>query len=138
MLRIMGIRQLILFFVLLACASVSAGELDYDSARKGVEKECAATNTIPQSEQMFVGRCVPPRYAAIIRYHNGITIREILDQSPLKGRVVQVEVMRTEPTRTRHYTTRHYIRVGPSDKPDYELKSQDVIWLHDEGPIVNS
>jgi hypothetical protein len=130
-------RILIATCVLLAWTSASAGEPNYDSGRKWVEGQCIS-NTIPQDERIFVFRWVAPRYAGIIRFHEGIGLREIIDQTPLKGKVLQVVVMRTEPLKSGHYTTRHSIsRVGPSERPAYKLKRQDVIWLLDEGPLIS-
>ena len=100
----------VLFMV--TCLSCRASRVDYDSARTWVEKQCA-TNTIPEVERMFVFRWVPPKYAAIIRFHQGITLREVIDQTPMKGKTVFVEVMRTQPLKSGHYTTRQGTKVGP-------------------------
>ncbi len=133
----MSMRCIVALVFLLTCLFCSASKVDYDSARKWVEKQCA-TNTIPENERMFVFRWVSPRYAAIVRFHEGITLREIIDQTPRKGKMVYAVVMRTEPLKAGHYTTRRGVKVGPKDKPRFELKRQDVIWLLDDEVIVET
>jgi hypothetical protein len=130
-------RVLFAACVLLGWASASAGGPNYNSGRKWVEDRCAA-NTIPQDERIFVFRWVAAKYAGIMRFHEGISLREIVDQTPLKGKVLQIIVMRTEPLRSGQYTTRHCIsRVGPFERPDYKLKRQDLIWLLDQDQVIN-
>jgi hypothetical protein len=36
------------------------------------------------------------------------------------------------------FTRPAYIKVEPSDKPTYELKPLDVIWLYDDRPLVGT
>ena len=66
-----------------------------------------------------------------------MNLRELIDQSPLKGKIVRVCVMRPDRLKTGPFTRRTYIKVGRSERPDYEVKSRDVIWLYDDdGPII--
>jgi len=125
-------RALIALSVLLFCTSVQAlGRPDYFSLRKWIERECA-TNTTPQDERLFVGHIESPRFANVLHFRPGITLREIIDQTPLKGKVVFVQVLRLDYLKTGPFTRYAYIRVGSSENPNYEVKSQDVIWLRDE------
>jgi hypothetical protein len=121
---------------LLACTSVHAARLDYFSGRKWVEQQCR-TNTTPQDDRIFIGRMDSPRYASIVRFKKGITLRELIDQTPFKGKEVLVCVMRPDRLKTGPFTRHAYIKIGPSDGPDYEVKGLDVIWLHDDGPIID-
>jgi len=130
-------RALIAVSILLACMSVQAAHLDYFSCRKWVEQECV-TNTIPQDERLFVGRMTSPRFARIVHFRPGISLHEIIDQTPLKGKVVLVCVMRPDQTKASKFTRHTYIKVGPSDTPDFVVKSLDVIWLYDDGPIIET
>jgi len=77
-------------------------------------------------------------YADIVQFREGITIRDIIDRSPLKGKTVQVCVMWPHTiAKTGSSFTRHeWITVKPSDAPAYRLKKLDVIWLNDEGLII--
>jgi hypothetical protein len=127
--------RLLTISVLLICTAAHAAHLEYFGCRKWVEKNCA-TNTTPQDERLFIGRMVPPKCASILHFHEGITLREIIDGSPLKGKTVLVCVMRPDSTKMRPFTRHAYIKVEPSGKPNYELKPLDVIWLYDDGPIV--
>jgi hypothetical protein len=121
--------------ILLACTAVHAAHLEYFGCRKWVEQQCV-TNTTPQNERLFVGRMVSPKCANILCFHEGITLREIIDGSPLKRRTVLVCVMRPDSTKMGPFTRYAYIKVEPSDKPNYELKPLDVVWLYDDGPII--
>ena len=102
--------------------------------RKWVEERCT-TNTTPQEDRVFVGRFEHPTYAHILRFHEGMTLREIIDQSPLKGKVVLVLVLRST---DRPFSYHVYLTILPSDAPKYALKRLDVIWLYDDGPIVTT
>jgi hypothetical protein len=131
-------RALIAISVLLVCTAVQAAGLKYFGCRKWIEQQCA-TNTTPQDERLFVGRILPPTWASIVRFHRGVTLREIIDGTPLRGKTVLVRVMRPDDsTKMGLFTRPTYIKVEPSDKPNYELKPLDVIWLCDDGPIIET
>jgi hypothetical protein len=131
-------RILVAVLALVTWASAQGSERDYFSSRKWIEQQCATNTTLPE-QRLFVGRMHSPTYAAIVQFRKGITIREIIDTTPLKGKVVQVcvmwphKILKSGSSFTRH----RYITVRPSDAPDYEVKSLDVIWLYDEGIIVH-
>jgi hypothetical protein len=130
-------RALIAVSAFLVCILVQALDWNYFAARKWVEEQCG-TNAPPQPERLFVGRFASPKYAAIIPFHRGMTLREIIDQTPLKGKVVFVCAMWPDYLKTGPFTRHAYIRVRPSENPDYEVKSLDVIWLYDDGPLVDT
>src|SRR5690242_19176035 len=96
-------RILVAISFLLVCTSVQASHLEYFGCRKWIEQQCA-TNTTPQDERLFVGRMVSPRCASIVRFHRGITLREIIDGSPLRGKTVLVCVMRPDSTKMGPFT----------------------------------
>jgi hypothetical protein len=128
----MYIRILIIALLLLFWASADATSPEYSSSRKWVEQRCA-TNATPQAERVFVGRIWEPQYAGIFHFQKGMTLRDVIDQAPFKGKTVQVLVLRPGAP-FKH----HYITVGPSDKPKSEVKPLDMIWLYDPGPIVET
>src|ERR1035437_3581037 len=128
----MKMRTIVVAFILLVCASAQAARPEYSSSRKWVEQH-SATNAIPQDERVFVGRIWTPQYAGILRFHKGMTLRDVIDETPFKGKPVQVLVLRAG---TRF--SEHYITVGPSEKQNYEIKPLDMIWLYDPGPIINT
>ncbi len=124
-------KTLLAICVLLVCTAVQASRLNYVGGREWIEQRCA-TNTTPQDERLFVGRFDPPKWASILLFRKGITLREIIDGTPLRGRTVVVRVMRRDDS---PFTRPAYIKVEPSDKPTYELKPLDVIWLYDDYPF---
>ena len=128
-------RVLVAISILLVYTAVQAAHVDYFGCRKWIEQQCAA-DTTPQDERLFVGRMVSPRYAGIIRFHKGITLREIIDGTPLKGKTVLICVMWPDSTKMGPFTRHAYIKVEPSDKPNYELKPLDVILLKDDGQLI--
>src|SRR4051794_36632609 len=108
----MNMRPLAIVFLLLACVPAYAIRPEYLSSRASVERQCP-TNTTPQQERIFLVSCGKSKKVAdILRFHKGITLREIIDQTPLKGKVVHVMILRAE-ARTSH----DFIRVGRSEKP---------------------
>jgi hypothetical protein len=115
-------RALLALFILTLCTSLYAMSPQYYSDRKLVEELCS-TNTIPKGERIFLCRAGPQKYAAIIRYHQGITIREIIDQTPFKNTTVVVCVVRPK-------TDPSIISVKPSDSPKFEIEALDMIWLY--------
>jgi hypothetical protein len=123
-------RALVILFLLTVCTSLYAMSPEYSSSRKWVEQLCT-TNQTPTDERLFLGRVVPQKYAAIIRYHRGITLREIIDQTPFKGATVHVCVLRPHVD-----ATTNIILVKPTDQPKFEIKPLDMIWLYDDGPVI--
>jgi hypothetical protein len=113
--------------------------------RDWVEAHCV-TNTVPEADQIFIGHGMPneitrtPAYANIIRYHKGVSLREIIDQTPFKDAEVLVIVMRPGPTPK--YDPQHpeaggfSVHLKPSDKPKSEIKPLDMIWIIDGTFII--
>lgn len=117
---------------LLFCMSVQGGEkFDYPEAREWVEKRCA-TNAIPKAERLFVGyandSAKPHEFAGIVRFHQGITLREIVDQTPFRKSAVTIQVMHERP---RDGEPR-FVKVKPSENPDFEVRRLDVLWILEE------
>ena len=106
--------------------------MEYFSSRKWVEERCT-TNTVAQDERVFVGRIWSPQFAVILHFHKGMTLREVIDQIPFKGKEVQVLVLRAETRFSDNFMT-----IRPREKPKYEIKPLDMIWLYDPGPIVST
>jgi hypothetical protein len=125
-------RALITACVLLVCASVRAVQPEYFSSCRWVEQQCG-TNMTPKDECVYVGRIEPHKYAAIIHFHTGMTLREIIDQTPFKGTAVTVHVLRAK-----RPISMYYFRVGASEQPDYQIKNQDMIWLYEDGPVIQT
>jgi hypothetical protein len=125
------VRIVLLFFLLLLCEPVYAAHLTYPACRKAVEEQCP-TNTTPQDERIFV-RVMPTREAIIVRFHKGITLREIIDQTSFKGKTAWVTVLRAD-----HPALDYRTRVGRKEKPKDEVKPLDLIVINDTKDIINT
>ena len=86
-----------------------------------------------QMSCIYVGRLEPQKYAAIIHFHPGMTLREIIDRTPFKGTAVLVHVLRAEDPRSMYY-----FLVGASEQSDYKIKNQDMIWLLEDAPVIQT
>jgi hypothetical protein len=100
--------------------------------RDWVEKSCA-TNTVPKDERVFIGHGSASDYATILRYHKGISLREIIDGTPYKGTIVTILVMRPDGTNPK--SGGFFREVKPSETPDFEVKPLDLIWIYERVPI---
>jgi hypothetical protein len=125
------LRIVLLFPLLVLCEPVYAARLTYSACRKAVEEQCA-TNTTPQDERIFV-RVMATREAIIVRFHKGITLREIIDQSSFKGKTAWVSVLRAD-----HPILESRTRVGRNEKPKDEVKPLDLIVINDNGEVINT
>ena len=123
-------KALLILFGLSLCMSLPAMSPEYFSSRKWVEERCV-TNTTPKDERLFVGRVVPHECAGIIHYHKGITLREIVDQTPFKGTTVVVCVLRPKIN-----PATNIIKIKPSEKPTFVVNDLDMIWIYDDGPVI--
>ena len=99
----------------------------YSPARDWVEKHCT-TNTIPKDERIFLCHSNSDNYANVVRYHKGIDLREIVDQTPFKDKTVYLIVMRPG-------ETIHEIIIKPAEKNEFEIKPLDVVLIYDHVPI---
>jgi hypothetical protein len=61
-------------------------------------------------------------------YHKGISLREIVDQTPFKDRTVSVIIMRPR-------WMGQDIVIKPTEKVEFEVKPLDVVWIYDQTPI---
>jgi hypothetical protein len=99
----------------------------YSPARDWVEKHYT-TNTVRQDERIFLGHNYSGDYANIVSYHKGISLREIVDQTPFKDRTVSVIIMRPR-------WMGQDIVIKPTEKVEFEVKPLDVVWIYDQTPI---
>lgn len=120
---------------LLICSVVQAIHLDYFSGRNLVERQCL-TNRIPRDERIFLGRTMPPTFFAISHFHKGLTVRQLIDHTALRGKTVSLSVMRLDYLKAGPFTRYERIKVGPSEDPEFELKALDVLWFYDDSIVV--
>ena len=117
-------RALLIFCDLAFCLSLHAASPSYNECRKSVELLCS-TNLILKSERIFLSRSAPQKFAAIIHYHRGVTIREIVDQTPFKDTAVRIVVLRPK---VDPWT--NIINVKPKENPKFEVNALDVILIY--------
>ena len=121
------IKSLALLASLLFCVSAQgAGIPEYSWCRDWVEKHCA-TNTVPKEERIFIGHDSSPQYARTLRFHQGIKLREIVEQTPFKKATVILWVMHQHPKERE--PSGEFVTVKPSDTPDFEVRPMDVLWI---------
>ncbi len=123
-------RAVLILFGLLLCTSVRATPPEYFSSRKWVEERCLS-NATPKDERIFVGRLDPQEYAGILRYHKGITLSEIIAQTPAKGSTVVLCILRPKVD-----PEWKLITVKPTEKPNFVVNAQDMIWIYKDGPVA--
>jgi hypothetical protein len=112
---------------LLLCVSAQcAGIPKYPWCRDWIEKHCA-TNTVPKEERIFIGHDDSPQYARTIHFHQGIKLREIIDQTPFKKTTVIIWVMHQNPKEGE--PSGQFITVKPLEKPEFEVSPLDVLWI---------
>jgi hypothetical protein len=125
-------RTIIILAALMLCASVRGDIPAYAPMRDWVEKRCT-TNTVPKDERVFIGHGSAPDYATIIQHRKGMGLREIIDETPYKGKMVTILVMRAEDTNKKSGC--FFREVKPSEKPDFQVKPLDLIWIYTGVPI---
>jgi len=115
-----------LLFVLVA-THAWAMRPTYDSVRASVEEQ-NPTNATPASERIFVSHNYTD--GAIVHFREGITLREIINETKLGDKDVNVIVLRS-PNNTTMDKAACFETVKPSDKPPFVLKREDVIYFSD-------
>ena len=120
--RIISLLASLLFCVSAQCAGIP----EYPWCRGWIEKHCAA-NTIPKEERIFIGHDDSPQFARTIHFHKGIGLRGIVDQTPFKKTTVTIWVMHQHPKEGE--LPGEFITVKPSDKPEFEVRPLDVLWI---------
>ncbi|MGO8925817.1 MAG: hypothetical protein ACLQU3_02815 [Limisphaerales bacterium] len=110
-------------FLMLLASAVLAQPPTYDYTRKTVVEQ-NPKNEIPEAERVFVSDAY--QSGIIVRVRDGITLRDIIDQTKYKKKVCPVVVLRSS-DRLPIYSFNGV--VGPSDKPRFSLKPGDVVLL---------
>ena len=116
--------SLALLFVLLA-TQAWAIRPSYASVRDSVERQ-NPTNSVPAAERVFVSDNYTD--GVIVHFREGITLREIIDATKLKGKDAIVIVLRS-PNNMRMEKAAFFETVKPSDKPAFIVKPRDVIYF---------
>jgi hypothetical protein len=137
---------LALFSVLL-CTSfhcLSQGS-DYASQREWVEDWIGYKYRMPETDRIFVASSSPSEYAVIVQYRKGITLREIINQTPFQNAKLMIHVMRPNKSEDKWFQNATPLlsnkpmnevlkTLAPLDTTDFEVKKGDVIVLIDVTP----
>jgi len=111
-----------LLFMLMASA-VLAQPPTYDYTRKTVVEQNLKNET-PEAKRLFVSDNY--QSGMIVRFRDGITLRDIIDQTKYKTNECPVVVLRSS-DRSPVYSFMGSVK--PSDKPTFSLKPGDVVLL---------
>jgi hypothetical protein len=116
---------------LIAMTCFAAGP-EYFSSRQWIEKHTPKDKT-PKEQRVFVGDAKQTTNTYILCYQDGISLRDVINATHLKGTEVMVTVLRSE-----HKTEPVFFgTVKGTDKPKFQLQAQDVIWLSTLPWIIN-
>ena len=119
----MKIQHLIPILFLAAFCTVSAQPPTYDYTRKTVLEQ-NPKKEIPEAESIFVSDNY--QNGNIVRFRDGITLRDIIDQTKYKAKDASVVVLRNS-DRLPVYSFMGLVK--PSEKPAFALKPGDVVLL---------
>ncbi len=97
---------------------------EYEYSRRWVEEHHPNDKT-PCGERLFVA--YSNIASGIVCFREGITLRDIIDQTAAKGKQVRVIVLRS----TDKLAPVLDEIVAPSVKPAFIMKPRDMIWLTD-------
>jgi hypothetical protein len=121
-------RVLFVIFLSLVAMASFATLPEYFSSRQWIEQHTPKSQTL-QDERVFVGDSIATTNTYIFHFHTGILLREVIDSTPYKGSDVDVIVLRSE-----HKTGPVFFEVVKrNEKPKFELKTNDVIWIAPKG-----
>ena len=110
--------------LLLFAANVFATGPEYDSSRRWVEGHNPKDQT-PITNRVFVAYSNTD--TIIVRFKNGIMLRDIIDQTKFKGKKVGVIILRSG-----NKTTPVFDEViTPLGKPSFMVRADDMIWFTD-------
>jgi hypothetical protein len=124
-----AMRIIFILILLLLGSSLRAGIPTYSGLRNCVEQE-NPTNSIPASERLFIcpdyhhDMCPNFQETFILHYKDGITLRQIVDETKFKGTSVDVWVFRKSDAPV------FRAPVQPTDKPAFAVKPEDVILIY--------
>jgi hypothetical protein len=119
-----AMRILAVILLSLVAMTCFAALPEYFSSRQWIEQHTPNDKT-PTEQRIFVGDDLETTNTYILRYHAGILLRDIIDSTHYKGSDVFVIVLRSE-----HKTEPVFFDVvKQSEKPKFELRAKDVIWI---------
>ena len=124
-------KRLLIAAFLIWCAAAHATGPEYASSRAWVIERCR-TNQIPTQEQVFVATSpgsAPPSFVGILRYREGLSIRDLIDQTRFRGTNAVVIVLRSQQPATPVFDA----QVAATERPRFALKPLDMVWVCQPG-----
>ncbi len=124
-------KRLLIAGLLIWCATAQANDAVYASSRAWVVERCR-TNQIPTQEQIFVATTpgsAPAAFVGILRYRDGLSIRDLIDQTRFRGTNAVVIVLRSERPATPVFDG----LVAATERPKFALKPLDMVWVGQPG-----
>ena len=115
------IQVFITVVMVFVAASARAMSPEYDSSRKWVEQHNPKDKT-PASKRIFV---VCGTNNIILRFREGITLREVIDVTPLKGTVVRVYIMKESKKVGAVFDE----VVKPAEKPTFLMEPRQLLYI---------
>jgi hypothetical protein len=118
-----AMRTLIAILCLTAASAFAMGP-EYFSSRQWIEDHTPKDKT-PKEQRIFVGDSKQTTRTFIMRYHQGVSLRDIIDATHFRTNDVMVTVLRSE----RKIDPVFDDIVRASAKPSFTVRAQDVIWI---------
>jgi hypothetical protein len=122
------VKRLLIPLFLAWCTVALANDPTYLGYRSWIIEHCS-TNQVPADEQVFLATppgCAPPLFTAILRYHDGLSIRDLIDKTQFRGTNATVTVLRSQKPNIVFDTM-----VSANERPTFALKPLDVILICD-------
>jgi hypothetical protein len=108
------------FFVSTSLSCLAQGyHWDYANLQQWVEGQGGGTNQTAEADRIFIA-ALQAGYGAIVPYHPGITLREIVDETRFEGATVDVLVVRPI-----NLADRLGDWMSPVVNPEFEAQSED-------------
>jgi hypothetical protein len=118
-----------LLFVTMTCFATLP---EYYSSRQWIEQHTPKDKT-PTEQRIFVGDSKTTTNTYILRYHDGISLRDVIVAAHFRDTDVFVIVLRS-----RHETKPVFFdAVKRGEQPKFKLEAQDVIWISTVPVVIN-
>ena len=119
-----AMRNLLVIFLLFVTMTSFAMLQEYSPSRQWIEQHMPNDKT-PTDQRIFVGDSKATTNTYILRYHEGILLRDVIDAAHFRDTDVFVIVLRNRP----NAETVFFNTVGRMEKPKFKVEAQDMIWV---------
>jgi hypothetical protein len=119
-----AMRILIIIGLLFVTMTCFATLPEYYSSRQWIEQHTPKDKT-PTEQRIFVGNSIATTNTYILRYHDGISLRDVIVAAHFRDTDVFVIVLRSQHNPKPVF----YDTVMRVEQPKFKLEAQDVIWI---------